>query len=560
MFSENYSVCLNDDGSPREIRRNGPVVTYKAIGFDTGRPVAMQLIPLATLSEGDRVRFEQSAQAARQLDHDNLVRVFDVGAQDDHLVFVSEHVEGESAEDWIDEHGPMPADAVLRIGFQAVNVLAAADERGVHPCAIQPANVIIVPGAAADGGWPRIKLRHFGLPAVKLNSEKGEAPELVPSMPPQFASPEQRENRGTDIRSEIFSLGATMWFLLSGSVPPWAEPNEPGPRLSAPDVPRFVRNLVSQMLRTDPEERPQDLAVFAEKIHGCLQKAERRTAFTRSFSSTTVPRTEKVEKRRVAPVLALAAAIVALAALGAFFLPQRFADRKPKPLGVLVGVPETTPPVSPVSEPPANPAAVPRYDEPSSALAQRSAVAAPPPTAAEAQAKSSLPLQLAANDRISEPQIPAEGPAQNEPQAAAETLPLPENIEPPPSDVPDSAQAPARDLSSAAADKTKAPSHSENVRKANDSRGSKRKSRRERVAKSTRPLAPLRVGSESARLVGTTGNGNWVLRLRSGERVIAPPLPNLEDAPIVTPRHIRRVERPVSMEDEPPITVLPPDQ
>ena len=204
MFSENYSVCLNDDGLPREIGRNGPVVTYKAIGDDSGRTVAMQLIPLASLSEGERVRFEESAQAARKLDHDNIARVFDTGAEDDHLVFVSEYVEGESAAEWIDEHGPMPVDAVLRIGFQVANALAAAEERGVAPRAIQPANLIILPGMAADGGWPGVKVRNFGLPTVKLNSGEAETRELVPSMPPQFASPEQRENRALDVRSDIF--------------------------------------------------------------------------------------------------------------------------------------------------------------------------------------------------------------------------------------------------------------------------------------------------------------------------------------------------------------------
>src|ERR1700730_3496327 len=121
MFSENYSVCLNDDGSPREIERNGPVVTYKAIGYETGRMVAMQLIPLANIDEVERVRFEESARAAQKLDHINLVKVFDVGIKDDHLVFVSEYLEGETADGWIDEHGPMPADAVLRIGLQIMD-------------------------------------------------------------------------------------------------------------------------------------------------------------------------------------------------------------------------------------------------------------------------------------------------------------------------------------------------------------------------------------------------------------------------------------------------------
>jgi serine/threonine protein kinase len=577
MFSENYSVCLNDDGSPREIGRNGPIVTCKAIGYDSGRTVAMQLIPLASLSEDERVRFEESAQAARKLDHDNIARVFDADAEDDHFVFVSEYVEGESAEEWIDEHGPMPADAVLRIGFQVANALAAAEERGVFPRAIQPANLVIRPGVAADGGWPGIKVRHFGLPPVKLNSGEGETRELVPSMPPQFASPEQRENRAVDVRSDVFSLGATMWFLLTGSAPPAAEPNQSGPRLSGPDVPRFVRNLVSRMLRSNPEERPQDLAVFAERIRACLQKAERRTAFTRSFTPAAIPRTQKVEKKRVAPALALAAAIVVLATLGAFLLPPRLANRERKPLGVLIGVPETTPEASPIFESLAPPAPVnenqntaslvsPGNTEQQSSIAQQ-AVSPPAPSknspgvAGSASPDADKGPQLAVNNRMAEPPAPAEGPAQNsQPLVAAEAPPPAEKSEPPPSDVPDNAGKAATDSSSTVAEKAKPPSSSENAKKRDDSRASKRKSRRQRVTRSSapRPRAPLRIGSESARVVGTTPNGNLVLRLRSGETVIAPPVPDLEDAPIVTPRHIRRVERPW-VEDEPPIVVLPPD-
>ena len=76
MFSENYSVCLNEDGSPREIARSGPVVTYKAIGYDSGRVVAMQLIPLASIDEVERVRFEENARMAQKLDNTNLARSF----------------------------------------------------------------------------------------------------------------------------------------------------------------------------------------------------------------------------------------------------------------------------------------------------------------------------------------------------------------------------------------------------------------------------------------------------------------------------------------------------
>src|SRR5438874_566406 len=111
MFSENYAVCLNDDGSPREIERDGPVVTYEA----------------------------------------------------------------------------------------------AASHKWAHG-SIQPANILILPGVAADGGWPRIKLRNFDLAGLKFRSDENEARELVPPMLPEFSSPEQLENAVVDFRSDVFSL------------------------------------------------------------------------------------------------------------------------------------------------------------------------------------------------------------------------------------------------------------------------------------------------------------------------------------------------------------------
>ena len=578
MFSENYSVCLNDDGSPRQIGSNGPAVTYKAIGYESGRAVAMQLIPLTSLSEGERVRFEESVQAAHKLNHDNIAKIFELAVDDDHFIFVSEYGEGESADEWIDEHGPMPPDAVLRIGFQLTNALAAGEENGVLSHSIQPANVMILPGVAADGGWPGIKIRNFGLPAVRLNTDGDDTCELVPSLPPQFASPEQRANTTLDVRSDVFSLGATMWFLLTGSAPPLCEPHQVVPRLSAPDVPRFVRNLVSWTLRTNPAERPDNLVSLAEKLRTALQKAERRTAFTRSFAPTAIPGTMKAEKRRPALALALAAAVLVFAALGAFVLPQRFADRERKPLGVLVGVPETTPETAVTSGSAMAPAGVPEQNEPSPAIAQQSESPATPAQNSPASVNSgstgtdelATSPQLALNNRTTEAVAPAEGPGQtNEPGVVAEAPPLaeksepvqpavPENNQPPPSDVPDTATTGGS--SSAVSEKAK-PVGSEQIKKRDDLRPSKRKLRRQRLARSSAPrsLAPLRVGSASARVVGTTANGNWVLRLPSGERIIAPPVPDLEDAPVVTPRYIHRVERPFSGDNEPPVMVLPPD-
>ncbi len=561
MFSENYSVCLNDDGSAREFERNGPVVTYKAIGYDSGRVVAMQLIPLASIDEVDRVRFEENARAAQKLDDSNIARVFDVGIKDDHLVFVTEYLEGETAEAWIDEHGPMPADAVLRIGLQVMNALTAAANHSLTDRSIQPANLMILPGAASDGGWPRVKLVNFGLASLKVRSDGDEMHELVPSMPSQFASPEQLENRPVDFRSDIFSLGAAMWFLLTGAAPPAAA--ESGPRLSpsAVALPRFVRNLVSQMLRTNPEERPQDPAAFAEKIHASLQKAERRTAFTRSFGPPAITTIPIREKRRIAPALALAAAIAILASLGAFYFVR--SQRESKPLGVIIGVSEMAE-VSPqpvaASSPPSP--VISQAAEQSGLIAQQSPTqtASPPATSVTADKLSSSP-QLAANNRMAEPPVPAEGPSETSPAPISAEPPPAEKNEAPPSDLPDRTAMAAKDSVPATAAGNEPPNSSERVastRKRDDSSVSKATARRHRLAKSARSLPPLRVGSESARVVGTTPNGKWVLRLPSGETIVTPPVPNIEDAPVISHRRVRRVLRPIPLDDDAPLIVLPP--
>ena len=113
----------------------------------------------------------------------------------------------------------MTPDAVVRIGLQVVSAFAAAMFHGLTHRSVQPSNLMIVPGANPDGEWPFVKLLNFGLAGLKLYSEENEPRELIATIAPQFASPEQLEHRTVDFRSEIFSLGATMCFLLTGAVP-----------------------------------------------------------------------------------------------------------------------------------------------------------------------------------------------------------------------------------------------------------------------------------------------------------------------------------------------------
>jgi len=565
MFSENYSVCLNDDGSPREIARSGPVVTYKAIGYDSGRVVAMQRIPLARIDEVERVRFEQNARTVQKLDNTNLARVLDVGVEHDHLVFVSEYLEGETADAWVRAHGPMPADAVLRIGLQVMHVLAEAATQSLTHRSIQPVNLMILPGAAFDGGWPGVKLLNFGLGGLKVQSDDNETHELAPSLPPEFSSPEQLENKPVDFRSDTFSLGAAMWFLLTGSAPSALPTTESGPRLSAPTgaVPRFVRNLVSQMVRTNPNERPQNAAAFAEKIHACLQKAERQTAFTRSFAPAAIPAIPTREKKRIAPALALAAALAVLASLGAFYFVR--SQRESKPLGVIIGVPETTEASAlPVTASASPLPVVNQIAEPSGLVAQQSPTQAASPAPTPTANNVSSPPQLAANNRMAEPPIPAEGPSATSQAPVSSESPPAEKNESAPTDLPNPTELAVKEsvATTASGDKpSSSPAHAAAASKPSDSNASTTKSRRQRVAKfsARRPLPPLHVGSASARVVGVTPSGNWILRLPSGETIVTPPVPDIDDAPVISHRRVRRVPRPIPLEDEAPVIVLPPN-
>jgi len=165
---------------------------------------------------------------------------------------------------------------------------------------------------------------------------------------------------------------------------------------------------------------------------------------------------------------------------------------------------------------------------------------------------------------MAEPPNPAEGPSETKQAPVSSESPSPEKNESAPPDLPNRTELAAKDsvATTASGDKpSSSPAHVAAASKRNDSNATKTKARRQRLAKSSAhgPLPPLRVGSAPARFVGTTHGGNWVLQLPSGETIVTPPLPNVDDAPVISHRRVRRVPRPIPLEDEPPVVVLPPD-
>jgi len=482
-FLEDYRIRTHRDGTPIELRRSGTAVTYEAADERAGETVALTTIPIESVDPAAQQQFKEHARALQRLRHINIVKLLDFGREGENFVCVSDYLQGTTLAAWVGQHGPMPPDATLRMAEQVVSVLSSANFHKLAYPAIQPSNIIVVPGTTPEGTWPLIKLTDLGLLGFK--DETGITEKDEESFP----------TAGTvDFRSQIYSLGATMYFLLTGSA------------LSTPVRPRQLRvfpkplrGLLSQMLRRNPDQRPKDPVALAEMIRQCLLKTERRQRFARRFGIpliAKIPRTTPQRPRRLRRVALAASALIVLAAVIAVFLfPQRIGGiwrhhRGPKTIGVLVGVPES----SPAPAPAAQNASTPVTPEMALSQAAKSALAfgeqSPPNTStATSSGQAASPNVQQAQTSSAQPEAtasPANSPGEspNTPATTAENS-TQVNATPPP-----------------AAD--------------TDQTGPR--SKKKRVASSQG-----RAGSTRARMIGITSNGRLIYRLPSGRtRVIAP--------------------------------------
>src|SRR5216117_3435652 len=173
-FLEHYRVCVGYDGTRNELGRDGGVVTYEAVDERSSEPVVLTLVPVASIDPVVREQFEEQARAVERLRHVNIAKVFDFGREGEDYVYVSERLPGETLAAWVAQHGPMAADATLRVAEQIVSVLSSASFHKLPYPPVQPQDIIVVPGQTPEGSWPLVKLINFGLPA-RSSSPKVQA-------------------------------------------------------------------------------------------------------------------------------------------------------------------------------------------------------------------------------------------------------------------------------------------------------------------------------------------------------------------------------------------------
>ena len=420
-FLKNYRIRLQYDGTAYEPASAGSTTSYEAVDERTGEPVSVTLIPTESFDPAERERFEEQVSIAQKLRHVNIAKVFDFGREGDDFVYVSERLAGETLASWVRSHGPMQADAALRVGEQIVSVLSSAGFHKLPYPPIQPLDLVLVPGQTAEGTWPLVKVTNFGLPALMARPEPQPIEPDVPGKAArEHAVTDQRFSLPTtDIRSEIYSLGVTLYFLLS-DVALSAETLQRGPKFSG--FPKPLRTLLGQLLHRDPDRRPKDLLVVTEMIRESLGKIERRRALSDRYGiplRTTVPRPREARPRRLVRTAAVVGVLLLLAAaIAPVVSPDSISKlvrgiQKPKQIGVLIGVPDTSPaatgprtaaqvprntssaPPAVVSSQPVNPPALPETPAPANAATTPNPFHVAPADVQQAQIASAQPQPVA---------------------------------------------------------------------------------------------------------------------------------------------------------------------
>src|SRR6202011_2179085 len=223
MKYDHFEVEVGADGFPIELGAGAMAITYRARDTVLNSTVALKVIDRRVAQNpGARSRFLREARTAAQIRHPNVARVTHYGEQDGECFYVMELVEGETLEARIRRDGPTPLALALEIIEQTARALAAAEKCGVVHRDIKPSNIMLEsdPGGCA----PIVKVIDYGIakildPEAERGAEKTQ-PGFIGT--PAFASPEQfapSEQTKIDTRSDIYSLGATFWYLLSGRVP-----------------------------------------------------------------------------------------------------------------------------------------------------------------------------------------------------------------------------------------------------------------------------------------------------------------------------------------------------
>ena len=263
-----------------KIGEGGMGAVYQARHALLRRPTAIKILKPERATDADLARFEREVQVTSLLTSAHVISIYDYGRTPDGLFYyVMEHVDGIDLEELVERDGPMPPGRVVAVLSQVCEALSEAHAVGLIHRDVKPANILL----SVRGGRPDVaKVVDFGIVKNVAGKDAGVTADDAAPGTPQFMAPETFQSPGQiDARSDIYSLGATAYFLLTGE-PVFAgeaapevltqllrdEPVPPSKRLGRP-VPASLESLVLAALAKSPDNRPESAVAFGLRLAAC---------------------------------------------------------------------------------------------------------------------------------------------------------------------------------------------------------------------------------------------------------------------------------------------------
>lgn len=276
---QHFQILTKPDGSPQILGQGAMGTTYKAFDTNLHSIVVIKVINEQYVhNEIARQRFLQEAQAMAKIKHPNVAAAFHLSECAHGLFFAMEFCDGPNLQQFIESNGPMSCGDALMVCQHVSSALQAAQKVQLVHRDVKPSNLILVKDEQSN---TITKVIDFGL-ARKFGEDDSTDNDLTAGGfvgTANYASPEQLlEQRDLDTRSDIYSLGVTLWFMLCGH-PTFrgshfetmaSHVNEEPPWETLPSIPRSAVSILQRMLKKAPDERYQNPTELWEDIQNCL--------------------------------------------------------------------------------------------------------------------------------------------------------------------------------------------------------------------------------------------------------------------------------------------------
>ena len=258
----------------KRIGRGGMGIVFEAVDPTLDRVVALKVISDDEVSEELKARFYREAKACARLNHPNIVVVHDLGEDAGRLYIVMEFLEGEDLKHLIQQRRSLSLEQKLGLMVQVCDGLHYAHENGVIHRDVKPGNIFVLRNG-------RVKILDFGLARI-MDADSGLTRSGLIMGTLRYVSPEQVRGKA-DRRSDIFSVGAVFYELLSGrpafdrdsvmEVLEQLRSEEPPPLARVdPSIPTELAAIIERALRKDPDQRFPDLGQMRLRIEGIRQR------------------------------------------------------------------------------------------------------------------------------------------------------------------------------------------------------------------------------------------------------------------------------------------------